>query len=586
MGHPETSRKQTRRSKRASPDDPLIQSLANCHRKDSTSFADAWLGMEPTFSNKKVIRLWQKLTEKEGGEDRFFEDSHLLATQKRVAHDVVKQYRDLRKRKDEACMFATVEVEADVDPWGVARQELRFRWKDRDLPSFDVRFGLDPETFEYSIKPVPVAWLYDERFVRFLELFIWDTPRQRGLMSSIEHGGGQFSLSAKTYLQGSLLADDIAHRLDHPELSTWIFDYPNGDDRAFRASKRRAAAFAKVIDEYWQGAYHPRAIGTPTVESAYFDRGFEPAHDPIAGLVDPRRGPIGDSIEVFQNNFAFGRAVRLRAQSVEPGYWQTSHPDEDGYRPDQIMRYGEGNLNRLQIVGEWHVKSGQVLDDDDIRELDAPLEPSMLYDEASWEHRAQMSKSSARDFVEAVLLEVHHAQWLVAHPHVAVRASLAQDQLLGDAETTLARHAPKALDKLRRAARKANLAASRGRIKSDRIEPETLFWAVWKHLPNGERAAIAREVVFGFVERVENAATKDPRRSDGLDPMEWHRHRIHPQLWHALESEPGALARDAAVQREHEAWRERADEYLARRPVWSPLGTAPPWKGSRRASSR
>ena len=62
-------------------------------------------------------------------------------------------------------------------------------------------------------------------------------------MASMAHGGGQFSFSAKTYMQGSLLADDIAHRLDHPELSTWVLDYPNCDDRAFRASKARAAAF-------------------------------------------------------------------------------------------------------------------------------------------------------------------------------------------------------------------------------------------------------------------------------------------------------------------------------------------------------
>ena len=52
---------------------------------------------------------------------------------------------------------------------------------------------------------------------------------------------------------------------------------------------------------------------------------------------------------------------------------------------------------------------------DDLRAgfcLDAPLEQSMLYTEASWENRAQMSKTSARDFAEAVLLDAHHAQWL------------------------------------------------------------------------------------------------------------------------------------------------------------------------------
>ena len=77
--------------------------------------------------------------------------------------------------------------------------------------------------------------------------------------------------------------------------------------------------------------------------------------------MDRRKGPQGSAREVFQTNFAFGRAVRLRAQDVDPGYWQSAHPDEDGYRPDQIMRYSEGNLNRLQIAGELHVKSGDVL---------------------------------------------------------------------------------------------------------------------------------------------------------------------------------------------------------------------------------
>lgn len=589
MGHsglkPLKQGQSRRRSKQpgANPD-PLIAVLATFRQRHTSAFSDAWIGLEPTFSSAKVIRLWQKRTAKAGGEDRFFEDPGLLKTQRRIAESIAKRFRALRKARDAAAFFATVEVEDDVDQWGVPRQEIRFRWPERDLPRFDVRFGLDPETFEYSVKPVPATWLYDERFVRFLEEVLWQAPQERGLMSSMAHGGGQFSFSAKTYLCGSLLADDIAHRLDHPELSTWILDYPNADDRAFRATKRRAAAFTRVLEEYWRGAYHPRAIGTPTVESAYLDRGFEPATQPPPGLVDARLGPLGDASEVFQTNFAFGRAVRLRAQSMEPGYWQSAHPDEDGYRPDQIMRYGEGNLNRLQIAGEWHVKSGKLLDEEDIREFDAPLDPTMLYEEASWEHRAQMSKTSARDIVEAALLELHHAQWLAAHPHVVVRSTLAQDQLLGDAVPTLERRAPNVLAALRRAARKENLACSRGRIKSDYIEPETLFWAAWKHLPAAERATIAIEAISGFVERVENAATIDPRPRDGRDPMEWHRHRIHPQLWRALEAAPGALEVDAAVRREHVAWANHRKRYLSRRPVWSPLGEAPPWKG--RASSR
>src|SRR6185369_18008153 len=119
---------------------------------------------------------------------------------------------------------------------------------------------------------------------------------------------------------------------------------------------------------------------------------------PPTGLMDDRHGPVGSARDVFQTNFAFGRAVRLYAQNIHPGYWQSAHPDEDGYRPDQIMRYSEGNINRLQIVGELHVKSGKVLEAEMVPELDAPLKSALLATEASWENRAQMSRTSARDF--------------------------------------------------------------------------------------------------------------------------------------------------------------------------------------------
>src|SRR4029079_1886873 len=179
------------------------------------------------------------------------------------------------------------------------------------------------------------------------------------------------------------------------------------------------------------------------------DRGFGPACAAPHALMDLARGPVGDPREVFQNNFAFGRVVRWNAQNIHPGYWQSAHPDEEGYRPDQIMRYSEGNLNRLQIAGELHVKSDKVIELERVPEFDAPLEIAMLATEASWENRAQMSRTSARDYVEAVLLYVHHAQYLQAHPHVAVKESLLQDQIMGDAEATIARYGGTAmLDKL------------------------------------------------------------------------------------------------------------------------------------------
>jgi hypothetical protein len=576
------------------PADRFFAQLATCRRSERQSFADAWVSIEPTFSNAKLVKKWDRLTDREGGEKDFFEHPHVLKKLKKVARALERRYREGVQQHDPACCFKACDLQYDRDPWDVARANLRLyggaqarrggarlRARGRSgVRAFEVRLGIDPETFEFSIKPIPLSWFYDARFVRFLDLIVWGVPRAHGLTPSIGHGGGQFSFSAKTFLKGSLLADDIATKLNHPELSSFIFDFPNADDRCFRATARRFRAFEAILGQYWSGAFHPKAIGTLTVENAFLDRGFSPAFSPPPRVMDPRRGPLGTAREVFQTNFAFGRKVRWNAQNVDPGYWQGAHPDEDGYRPDQVMRYSEGNLNRLQIAGEWHVKSGKVLDAEDIVEFDQPLDLSMLYEEACWEQRAQMSKASATDMVEAVLLEAHHAQWLLAHPHVEVESSLLQDQLLGDAERTLARTDPRLLDQLKREALAENLAASRKRVKSDRIEPETLFWAAWHSLSNGERAEIAVEAVAGFLEHVERAATKDPRRSRGGDPMEPHRHRVHPLLWKALEAAPRGLARQPALARELRLWQENRKLYLARRPPWSVTKARPPWKRS------
>jgi hypothetical protein len=565
-------------NKSKSPDEPMQAVLSTFRKREETGFGQAWVGMEPTFSTKKAVRRWAVLSETAAGEEQYFRDPYMLRMEKKVGQAIADKYRTRRKKEDDACMFRRVELEQDVDQWGVQRQNLIFRWKSRELEPFEVRFGLDPETFEYSIKPVPLAWLYDERFVRFLQKFVWDVPTKLGLRASIAHGGGQFSVSAKTFMTGSLLADEIASRLNHPELANWIMDYPNPDERSFRATRARRAAFAGVLEAYWAGGYHPVALGGLRVQNAYLDRGFGPAASPPAGLMDAQRGPMGSPQEVFQTNFAFGRSVRWQAQDVHPGYWQGMSRDEDGYRPEQIMRYSEGNLNRLQIAGERHVKSDKVLDPKEVPEFDAPLDISMLYDESSWEYRSQMSRTSARDFVEAVLLEMHFAQVLQAHPHVRTQPSLLQDQLMGEADETLERTAPKVLEKLRRQARKENLESSEGRFKTDWVEPEALFWAAWRHLPAGEKAAIAREAVTAFVQRVHQAAEKDPRPGAAADPMEPHRHRVHPLLWKALEAAPGMIDGDATLRAEWEAWQSKRKEYLGRRPIWSVTGAKPPWK--------
>ncbi len=560
--------------------DPMTEVLADCRRQEATEFGHAWVGMEPTFQSRKSVQKWNKMSAEPGGEAAYFEDDYMLRTQKKVVRSIRQRYEEQRKAGKAHCMFTRVKLEDDLDQWQVRRQNLLFHWGDEKLDPLEVRLSLDPETFEYSIKPVPLAWFYDERFMEFLEEFLWKTPRKLGMSFAVAHGGGQFSLSAKTVMNGSLLADDIATRLNHPELATWMMDWPNPDDRAFRATVRRTAAFRQILNDYWAGRFHPRANGLLTAENALLDRGFGPASMALDGLMDAGCGPAGDAREVFQTNFAFGRSVRWSAQNVDPGYWQSAHPDEDGYRPDQIMRYSEGNLNRLQIAGELHVKSGKVLNQEQAPEFDAPLELALLTTEASWENRAQMTRTSARDYVEALLLYVHFLGHLQQHPHVKVTDSLLQDQILGDAEATLRRHGgERTLDQLRHAARKHNLESSRGRINSDWIEPEALFWASWKALPPGEKTALAREAIGNFSAQVHEAAAMDPRPVARLhDPMEWHRHRIHPILWEAILDAPAGKSSDP-VNKELTAWQANQKTYLARRPVWSQVrDTPPPWE--------
>jgi hypothetical protein len=545
----------------------LAPQLARALDPARVSFDDAWVGLEPTFQSKKCIKLYEKLENEEGGEDEYFTHPYMVDKVHSVTKDMAKRFKKAKKRGAPwAALFDDVEVKDDVDPWNVLRSEVRFDYGGED--TFDVKFGMDPSTFELGIKPVPVAWLLEEEFVTFLQELVWDVAVEHGLSASMYNGGGQFHIAAKCMLAGSVLADDVATRLDHPELSTWTLDWPNCDDRPLRSTARRFAAFRTLLDDYWRGAFHPKAIGVRTVEDAYFDRGFMPAANGASA-------PLKTRGDVFRTNFAFGRAVQ-RAQTIDPGYWQLQHPNDDGFRPDQIGRYSEVNGNRLQVAGELHVKSGRVLDAKRVREIKAALEPGMLASEASWELRGHMSRTSARDSIEAVMLEVNHARWLSQNPRRTVRASLEQDQLLVDAERTVRKHkGPKAVDALHREARKASFEVSKGRVKSDFIEPETLFWAAWNALPKGARAAVAREVLTGFVEIVDRAASVDPR-GVRTDPMEEHRHRVHPLLWSALRGERTS-ARGDRVKRELELFERDAERYLARRPVFSQAGHVPPW---------
>lgn len=561
--------------------EPMTSVLRDFRDPTKTDFAHAWVGMEPTFQNRKSIRLWSKYAARPGGEDEYFKDPRLLKTQRRVSRAIVKEYRSRKSSDADYCVFDRVDVKRDLDQWQVDRRNIIFHWEEHGFERFEVRFCLDPETFEYSVKPVPAAWFYDARFVRFLDEFLWKVPLKLGLAPSVCSGGGQFSLSVKTFLTGSLLADDIATRLNHPELATWVMDWPNGDDRAFRATRPRFDAFRRVLSQYWSGAFHPQATGVPTAGDVLLDRPIGPGAAPRPDLMDPLKGPVGDADDVFRANFAFGRAVRRNAQSVHCGYWQAQHWNDAGYRPDQVPRYSEANLCRMQIAGELHVKSGKQLNPKRIPEWDQPLDRSMLTTEAGWEIRGQMGRTSARDFVEALLLDIHYAQHLQKNPHVEVRGSILQDQLLIDGEETVRRHAgQERLDRLRQEARRTNLDDSHGRVKSDFIEPESLLWEAWRALPKPERSLVAEEAVLGFVDRVRAAAACDPRPDRESDPMEWHRHRICPALWEALADPDARRTPCNVVAQELAAWQARRPEHLSRRPIFSHIGEAQPWESA------
>src|SRR6185295_16176040 len=130
------------------------------------------------FQSRKSVRKWQKMAGDQAGEDAYFLDRYMLKKQKKVARAIRDRYEHDRKQGELHAMFARVELEDDIDQWNVRRQNLRFYWDDKNLEPLVVRFSLDPETFEYSIKPVPLAWLYDERFVTFLDRYVWQVPME------------------------------------------------------------------------------------------------------------------------------------------------------------------------------------------------------------------------------------------------------------------------------------------------------------------------------------------------------------------------------------------------------------------------
>jgi len=60
--------------------------------------------------------------------------------------------------------------------------------------------------------------------------------------------------------------------------------------------------------------------------------------------------------------------------------------------------------------------------------------------------------------------------------------------------------------------------------------------------------------------------------------MEWHRHRIHPLLWEALEGAQAGGGSNDPVHKELKSWQAKKVEYLDRRPIYSQADLTPPWE--------
>ena len=354
--------------------DPMTRVLARFRDPERTTFADAWVGLEPTFQTAKSVRKWRTMSAESGGEDAYFKTPTCSRRRRRSPGRSASATRHSSGKGRSHCMFARVELDEDLDPWKVRRQNLSFHWADDDLEPLQVRFGLDPETFEYSIKPVPLAWFYDERFVAFPRGVLLEGAAESRAVLRIAHGGGAVLALGQDLPDGSLLADDIAYKLSHPELATWIMDWPNPDDRAFRATRPRLAAFRAgleaLLGRRFPSASHRRPDGRERLPRPRLR-----SRPPARARVDGSRagGQPAARATCFRPTSPSAGPSGCKPRTSHPGYWQSAHPDEDGYRPDQIMRYSEGNLNRLQIAGELHVKSGKVLEAEQVPALDAPL---------------------------------------------------------------------------------------------------------------------------------------------------------------------------------------------------------------------
>jgi hypothetical protein len=141
-------------NKRAAAPDPMTAVLATYRAPQAADFGDAWAGIEPTFSNAKAVRKWAEMSATTEGEDLYFKDPWMLKTEKKIGKKIAERYAALRADGRAYAMFDRVERDTDQDPWGTKRQNLHFRWREKGFEDFEVKLSIDPEIFEYSVKPI------------------------------------------------------------------------------------------------------------------------------------------------------------------------------------------------------------------------------------------------------------------------------------------------------------------------------------------------------------------------------------------------------------------------------------------------
>src|SRR3954470_4975321 len=90
--------------------DEIVGVLPTYRDPQTTDFADAWVGLEPTFQTKKSVRKWRRFSEEPEGEDAYFRDPYMLKTEKKVAKAIQAYYRARREGSAAHCLFAHVDV--------------------------------------------------------------------------------------------------------------------------------------------------------------------------------------------------------------------------------------------------------------------------------------------------------------------------------------------------------------------------------------------------------------------------------------------------------------------------------------------